>query len=837
VGRSTSEYDLTSRYQINFDRIEGDDDLEAVLAELAERNRTSIDEQRRGVMADEQVALLAKESAVQEQTVRALMTREAGEVGLNAEMVLASRQILNGSAVRLHGLARKITTGNATDREKLDFRRQIEFHNALQSRFMGARAEIGRALRAFRPVAYMSDTEVSERSMLITQSEIRPITHLAEAVDRAGGLTSADGVGPAGVDVGAITRVARKPLLVRAEAAFEEYFMGSILTGPATWLVNFVGSPLMQGMEVAELAVAARINQVENATRRALGAPEVEGVEIGEALATVHGFLSGAFDGLRLARDAFITGQPSMDSFVKYEIPGAPAISSEMFDLAGPLGWVSKGLEEAVRPAANSAVDFAGAVARAPMERVIQPSDEFWKAMAYRGDLGRSAFRQALTERRLGTLGDADFGRRVQELMETPVPEQIDSAQAAAIHMTFQQELGTLGQGVQTVLNYIPFFRVVTPFIKTPTNIFKEGVRRTPLGALEIGMNPQIRNDARLRQQYLARVGLGSATSAVIASMAAAGTVSGAGPSDWAAQEALRATGWRPYSIKIGDKWHSYMRGEPWSFAAGSVATMAEAIMRMDYADPTHEISDQFSDSATVLMQGIGGSFMDRTFVSGLSDFMLAAAEPSMYGESWVKRVATGSMPFSSWRRQVNKLADPYLREGFLLSEKFAQQPWIPGSSADLPYKRDILGNPKVYDSGLLGPLSPFPSVEDGKNPIHAEIRRLYESTYSPALTMPSRTMSGVRLSSRQYSRLVQLSRQEIRLGGQTFTESLQTLMNHPSYRNGANTLIDEGRIELWRSVQRQYDAAAREALVAEDSALMDRLNARDRILREYGIK
>ena len=837
VGRELNEFDLTERYQVNFDRIDGDEDLQAVLAELAERNKAQIERSRRGVMADEHVARLARDANVQEQSVRALMTRGNGDATLNAEMVMAARQVLNSSAVRLHQLATAITRGDATDRHKMDFRRQVEFHNALQAQFMGARAEIGRALRAFRPVAYMTDDDVAERSVLINTSELRSIDRMAQNVVTAGGRVSENGVGPGKLDVARITKAAKKPLPWRLTGAFEEFFMGSILSGPKTWLVNFVGSPLMQGMEIAELAVAARINQGENAVRRAIGRDQVAGVEIGEATATMHGFLSGVFDGLRMARESFITGQPSVNSFVKYEMPGAPAISSEMFNLAGPLGWFSKGLEEAVRPVANAAVDFTGSVARSSMERIIQPSDEFWKALAYRGDLGRSAVRQALTERRLGTLDDVKFADRVQELMEMPDPRMIDQAQSTAIHITFQQELGDTGRAVQSALSRIPLFRIVSPFIKTPTNIFKEGIRRTPLGAMEPAMNPEIMADPVQRQKWLARVGVGSGTSALVAAMTSQGHVTGAGPPDWQAQDALRATGWRPYSIYDGKRYHSYMRGEPWSFAVGTVATMSEAIMRSDYSDPSSEIDDLVFESSLVVIQGIGGSFMDKTFVSGISDFMLAASEPGMYAESWLKRTATGSIPFSSWRRQVSRMSDPYLREAFTLSEKIATMPWLPGSTSKLPYKLDVLGQPKVYDTGMLGSASPFPVVMEKDNPVHQEIRRLYSTTYQGALTMPSRRIQGLQLSAEQYYRMVLMSRQEIEIGGRSFNDALQDLVNHREYRNPASPLIDEGRIQLWRDLQRRYDSAARERLVAEDPILRQQMSERDTMFRETGLK
>jgi len=142
------EFDLDATHQTNFRTITTTDDVKAVIAEAADRNAPLIEESRRGTISNEQLRGLANDLSINEGIVRAVLERESGGV-LRPEVILGARQVLNASADRVLQLGKKISTGMGTDMDRLDFRRQIQFHDEYQRQFMGARAETGRALNAF----------------------------------------------------------------------------------------------------------------------------------------------------------------------------------------------------------------------------------------------------------------------------------------------------------------------------------------------------------------------------------------------------------------------------------------------------------------------------------------------------------------------------------------------------------------------------------------------------------------------------------------------------------------------------------------------------------------
>lgn len=291
------DFKLDETFQTNFDTIETTDDVKATIAAVAEANKGRIDEARRGVITNNQLREFAAELDIEEDVVRQVMERESGGI-LNAETVLAARQVLNSSADRLLNQAKQITAGQATDLDRLTFRRQLQFHREYQAQFMGARAEAGRALNAFK-----IPTNAEEM-----QLEMSHVYEMMEAADGIGTDRIAKAMALADNPQG-VTKLARKYTQSKVMGVVNENFINSILSGPKTHIINTSGNILMQAMNIAETAIAARIGRFPSAGEHA---------QIGEASALLHGTLSAWKDGLRLAAKTARTGIP-LDDVVKFE--------------------------------------------------------------------------------------------------------------------------------------------------------------------------------------------------------------------------------------------------------------------------------------------------------------------------------------------------------------------------------------------------------------------------------------------------------------------------------------------------------------------------------------
>jgi hypothetical protein len=247
LSKDLDQFDANDSWQPNFDTFETTDDVKATIANMAERNKVSIDEARRGVVTDQQLKLLASEMNVRDEVIKTVLGREGGQA-LSAETIIATRQFLNRSGSRITEIAKQITEGKADDRAKVAFRRQIELHKEVMEQFMGARAETGRTLRAFG-IKIGDDAE-----QLKQMKEVMESAHGQDLETLASGLAHVDSI--EGINK-AINNYGKSKLL----GVTEELFINSILSGVKTQIVNITGNSLMPIKGMVETSIAARLGR------------------------------------------------------------------------------------------------------------------------------------------------------------------------------------------------------------------------------------------------------------------------------------------------------------------------------------------------------------------------------------------------------------------------------------------------------------------------------------------------------------------------------------------------------------------------------------------------
>ena len=78
-----------------------------------------------------------------------------------------------------------------------------------------------------------------------------------------------------------------------------------------------------------------------------------------------------------------------------------------------------------------------------------------------------------------------------------------------------------------------------------------------------------------------AEMTIGSTIAGLGMSWAFDGNISGGGDPDPNKRRVQMASGWQPYSIKVGDKWYSYNRIQPLGTLLGMAADVADAIPKL----------------------------------------------------------------------------------------------------------------------------------------------------------------------------------------------------------------------------------------------------------------
>jgi hypothetical protein len=788
------EFDLDATHQTNFRTITTTDDVKAVIAEAADRNAPLIEESRRGIISNEQLRGLANDLSINEGIVRAVLERESGGV-LRPEVILGARQVLNASADRVLQLGKKISTGMGTDMDRLDFRRQIQFHDEYQRQFMGARAETGRALNAFGiPVGIENEPmrlkALQQTVDMMHGSDTDALAAMISQIDTAEG----------------ISKFTREYSRSRVQGVVQELFINGILSGLKTFMINFDSSALFVGGNVLETAVAARIGKM---------LPGTDHIEIGEATALMFGMITGFRDAMRVTAKAFREGH-SLDKAMKYAGHTNRAISSQnLFRDSVP------------HPSLARAIDLIGAAIRVPTERGMAPTDEFFKMMAYRGEMARHAFLDTLSKTRSEVLNTEDFAVSLKNFMENPPPDVIRKGEEQASYLTFQSPLGPTAANWARALQGTPYSFLVTPFISTPINVFKAGLmERSPLALLSEEFRRKIAQGGRERDLALARLSMGSLTVGMVAVMTASGGITGGGPQNPDARRLLESSGWQPYSKKFQKEdgtiaYQSYARAEPFAYVIGATADAVEIGMYLDYDDETKDEAQRLNEAMAAIIAGVANNTMSKTFMQGIADFSEALNEPGRYVSGKISSTALAILPYSSFRRQAGQAQDPVMREAWTLTDKLVASSGIPGWSENAPPRRDVFGEPMYHKGGsLMGIMSPFPDSTTKADLVMDEVLSVMRQTNTTPVGMPGRRIENLKLTVEEYDELVTYSRRDPLPNGLTFKENLQDLFENPAYQ----LATPDFKVALIKQLQNTADKVGRAMLEQNNEAFADRL-------------
>ena len=776
MATSIDEYDTRQNWQPNFDTIDTDEKTQSLIAGLADQYLDEIDEARRGVIRDQELNDMARELGQKPEFLEKILMRETGEA-VNAETILASRHVLHESARNLKVMAQRVLAGTADDNMKLKFHRQWDFHNQFMAQFMGARAEIGRAMRSYgMPLG--SQSMQSKRMHEITETQAGRFD-MREVAEQIMANNTFEGVNK-------IVK-AQEGGMSKGGAAMTELFVSSILSGVKTHTINSSGNALMTTLGPVETAIA---------TRMGWGiADGPDKIIKGEALAQTFGLINGFADAFYVMGQVFKTGEP-YGGIAKFESAYPKAISSATFGASGSWGWM---------------IDAFGSTVRFPLERVMGPIDGFFRAINERAKVAQLAYREASRLKDLNGLSEQEYLQTLESLM-TDVPLNIQEAGVDySIYNMAATPLPPFGKNTQSLINKSAVAKIIVPFIRTPTNLLGMGfLERTPLGLLLKKYRKDFKAGGERAQMARARLTFGSLMGAYIAMQAVNLKVTGSGPSDYEARKLKMLTGWRPRSFVYTDlegnrTYQSYDRMEPLSYIIGTIADLVE-MNELNKYNAYEEYDPGEAINAVTLV--LAENTLNKTFMMGPHDFMAAFSKgPGQQNKMnrFTSGLANGIIPLSGARRDVRKFKDPYMRQSFTFLEKLKNgTPWM---SETLPMVLDAMGDPIMYEQIL----NPWPVSDETPDLVVRHLGSLLDSTNVTPIRMPKKTMDGVELTSELYHDRILISRKTIQLpdgegGNVDFRMALVKLIQSEGYQSLPTDFM---RVEQVKNIQKLYDSAA----------------------------
>jgi hypothetical protein len=418
-------------------------------------------------------------------------------------------------------------------------------------------------------------------------------------------------------------------------------------------------------------------------------------------------------------------------------------------------------LEQEVGRHAQGAIGGTlGKVIRTP-QRLQGAIDSIFRKPSEQGLIARYATRKALQE---GLSGKALL-ERIDELIKTPTPDVISKVATDARYLTYQGKLGAFGGGINSFRLSHPLAQTLVPFFNTWANLFKAGVERTPFGVMTpeflqaaregLGSKKTL-SDVRLSEitgkkfepglgrlsDKYARATVGSAfmaTSGAVIFKAMDGDITGRGPRTPQERDALERTGWKPYSLKIGDTYYSYRGFEPLSTWLGVMSDASQGL--------GEEGVDEAISRST---KNIARNFADNQFMIGIKDAVdVLLGDKEASAERAIAGFAVGMM-VPTIAQQVGGIIDPVRRKSEGIGESVMIR--IPGLSKDLIPQRDIFGRPIITERPGLRLIAGNISTEK-IDPTEKELQRLKLN-----LGWPSDTYAGIKLTPQEEDKLVELS-------------------------------------------------------------------------------
>ena len=598
---------------------------------------------RRGVQSfSEHTKVLADQIAVDiEQTL------PRGRA-LNAEETVAYANRLAEATERVTSLGKRVQDGTASAEETLQLAAAVQEQYVLQKSLWGSVSETGRALNAWRLMMNILETgDTKFMKWAVKQGIGDDMEQLAEKLAEIGGDPAA--------------RFKWLQSEVNAKMSkmdmLKAYYYGNLLSGVATHERNFLSNS-------ANLLFS-------------MGADVATG-RAGHAAASLKGVASALFKRSPQYGGTALGLPKAIQTFVDEIRYGFNPANLDANGVMAGAGRIAAELPGGVKNPWNAT------------RRALDAADGFFRALTLEGEKYRFAYDIAKNS------PDQDFAKTMAKAYANIPPDKMREIEAVVSKGVFQEEPGKIGKAIMGLQKSLgPAGWVVMPFIRIAANITQQGIEVTPAGFFTKAAKQQ----GRVGELARARAAAGSMLLLPIVGYAAAGRITGNGPSDPGERASWLASGKRPNSIwnPATNSWVSYQAWQPMAFPMSVVANMIESVHDMKAKAQKRAGSEDIELSVYPELVGQAllrtmGSVLNQSFLSGVSSLMDAMNQPERSVGKVVGTLATGFMPLSGATRTAAQVVDRTQRAPEGVVE--AAQGVIPFASKGIEPLIDRFGEP-----------------------------------------------------------------------------------------------------------------------------------------------
>jgi hypothetical protein len=818
------------------------------LAKVKDANSGLFEAQRRGVLNMEKLEEMAMQQGM-DNIVAEWLGRAPG-TGETAEKVLAgligARQVTNETIEALEA-ARRLPEGTERQAAFEKFFKLMTVEANLYANLSGSVSEAGRTLYM---ASKLSDGVLGRRAgelnALFGAEDVQDVEFLGElymAIPTRAGKA----------------KFVQQGILAKTMDVITEVWINSILTHPATHAVNIAGNAIFMMTRIAETAVASGIGKVRSAVTGTS-----DRVRVREALIRLDAIRESYKDALLVAGRTALTEEPSK----KFDFAQSSKIDVRNRRAIGTTGD-PRVVTQMIREGNVGAglINILGIQARMG-GRALLAEDEFFKGIAYRSEL------RVMASLRGAEMYDAaiDAGKTVDEAKAAAVAEEVrilnnppsgivEDAEAAAKAMTFQGDLDGLLGDMQGVTSH-PVAKLFVPFYKTPVNVMKETLARSPAMLANPNFYRTLMAGGREADFALAQVATGSALMSTFAYQAMGiddpdrnVIIMGSGPVERTARQAMMRQGIQPYSINFKQddgtyKSVTYSRLDPIS---GMLAMSADFAYYAQYEED-QAVLDTLATAAVV---GIAGYMQELPMLDAVKDLGRVLNQPDGVGqfEAFTELLAQKGteaglslVPLqSAFSAGIARMQDPTARSTMLPEEGFfGEDPTTtpaavrgfytalqraksrnPMFNGDLPPRLNLWGEEMMTGTGAGWEMvSPIRIKNTKYAPVDEELVSLGQG-----IPMPTKKVDGVLLNAEQYNTIITYMNEADNSGnlpgnvgytlGQTMLDSMMNLIDSDGYQM---LETKEDKLRFLRNIASSKRSIALQLLRQEDALLNEKI-------------
>lgn len=383
---------------------------------------------------------------------------------------------------------------------------------------------------------------------------------------------------------------------------------------------------------------------------------------------------------------------------------------------------------------------------------------------------------------------------------------------------TFQQELGKFGSAVARFTNSHPAMKMLFPFVKTPTNIFKDVFWTRGAGAPFELYTALTKGNPQQKAEAVAHLTSGIALWLTAYNLALDGKIIGQAPENKFQREAMQKNGVTFNSYRDSDgNYYSLDALEPYGSMLGFLATAVDKGQRGTGL------------SADVLFEALLATAKEKTYLKGLGDLMdTLDSDTPLDSKGVISGIGISFIP--SILRDLGQSIDPIRR----------QTPDFYSKALDrTPYREELA--PKVdwltgqeeeysHGGGAGAYFNAWSGSQDKGSAVFYELSRL------DGVQPPTGKINGIDLSAdeqAEYNRTIGT----LEINGKTLYQTLDAVINSDSYQRDIEQNPDptpyelaENRKEILQNIIKEYKKRAKAEFLKQNPQLKPDLTNWDNI-------